>query len=95
MPISDEQRTQTFEALGLEVCGRCRCCSVSREWTDCLECGGEGGFDAYEEDPIWYEPGDLAPCGLCAGMGGWSRALCSCDDNGKHAPSSPSPGGEG
>lgn len=35
----------------------------------CSDCAGEGGHDGYEDDPLWYDPGDLIPCGLCDGLG--------------------------
>lgn len=35
----------------------------------CSECGGEGGRDGYEEDPLWYDPGDIIPCDWCRGQG--------------------------
>ena len=38
-------------------------------YDDCWQCGGEGWFDGYEEDPLWYEPGDLYMCPECRGRG--------------------------
>jgi hypothetical protein len=35
----------------------------------CWSCGGEGGHDGYEEDPLWYDPGDIIPCDACRGEG--------------------------
>jgi hypothetical protein len=35
----------------------------------CWACGGEGEFDAYEEDPLWYEPGETKVCSTCLGRG--------------------------
>lgn len=37
--------------------------------TSCSHCGGEGGHDGYEDDPLWYDPGDIIPCDLCRGQG--------------------------
>lgn len=48
----------------------CRGCLWETEWIDCYNCGGEGYFDGYEEDPLWYDQGDLVPCGGCDGDGG-------------------------
>jgi len=36
---------------------------------DCSDCGGEGGRDGYEEDPLWYDDGDMIPCSMCRGEG--------------------------
>lgn len=36
----------------------------------CWQCGGEGYFDAYEDDPLWYQPGDVEGCSTCKGTGG-------------------------
>lgn len=49
----------------------CFLCDCEMEWEDCSECGGEGGFDGYEEDPNWYQPGEIAPCSQCGGRGGY------------------------
>lgn len=55
---------ETFEhAPG---CGGC-----DGEWVDCWRCGGAAEFDGYEEDPLWYEPGETYPCDECKGAGGW------------------------
>ena len=35
----------------------------------CYSCGGEGCFDGYEEDPLWYAPGEFEDCDTCAGTG--------------------------
>lgn len=50
------------------VCPHCGCFAV---WEDCYECGGAGEFDAYEDDPLWYDPGDTETCPECDGRGGW------------------------
>ena len=49
----------------------CPRCGMELDWTDCDACGGEGEFDAYEDDPMWYDPGDTEPCHQCGGLGGW------------------------
>lgn len=41
------------------------------EWVDCWNCGGTGGFDGYEYDPLWYDEGDTIRCDICCGKGGW------------------------
>jgi hypothetical protein len=57
----------------------CQCarCGSSCDWYDCSECGGEGGFDGYEEDPNWYAPGETVPCHLCHGSGGGQWCISS------------------
>ena len=45
-------------------------CGGGVEWEECNACGGEGGTDGYEEDPLWYRPGEIAPCPCCNGRGG-------------------------
>ncbi len=49
----------------------CRFCGAPLEWVECDACGGEGEYDAYETDPLWYDPDDTAPCPQCEGDGGW------------------------
>lgn len=41
---------------------------------ECYVCHGEGGWDGYEDDPLWYEPGEWATCSNCGGSG----RLTSC-----------------
>jgi hypothetical protein len=48
------------------------------DWEDCTNCGGEGHHDAYEIDPLWYDPGDTEPCDQCDGKGGWWLCLERC-----------------
>lgn len=36
---------------------------------DCLFCGGDGWLDGYDEDPLWYEPGEMERCASCGGSG--------------------------
>lgn len=50
------------------VCPQCGRFAV---WEDCYMCGGEGEFDAYDDDPLWYDPGDTETCPECNGRGGW------------------------
>lgn len=54
-----------------EFPAHCRSCQQIITWDECPACEGEGGTDGYEEDPLWYRQGELAPCGHCAGAGGW------------------------
>lgn len=48
----------------------------------CSDCGGEGYWDAYELDPLWYDEGDTVPCGLCGGDGNFLWCpRCNWDAN--------------
>ncbi len=49
----------------------CTKCGDPLEWVDCPDCGGDGVREVYEEDPLWYDPGDTEPCNPCLGQGGW------------------------
>lgn len=48
----------------------CALCQNDLDWEHCDSCGGEGGHDGYEDDPLWYQPGDIVECGQCNGEGG-------------------------
>ena len=41
------------------------------EWVNCWNGCDDGYFDVYEEDPLWYDPGDTEMCDVCKGKGGW------------------------
>jgi len=49
----------------------CDECLHECSWTDCEDCGGDGGHDGYDEDPLWYRPNNIIPCSQCLGKGGW------------------------
>jgi hypothetical protein len=49
----------------------CPKCGESAEWIDCFDCGGEGDYDGFELDPLWYGTNGRATCNLCDGDGGW------------------------
>lgn len=71
-----------LEAVGMGPC--CPKCGQPTDWLPCHECGGEGyRDDLYEEDPLWYDPGDTEKCDYCGGLGGWWRCWdCKeCFDN--------------
>lgn len=36
---------------------------------DCFHCGGEGYVDGYEDDPLWFSPGEMERCSSCGGSG--------------------------
>lgn len=60
-----------LDAIGMGPA--CPKCGNQTDWLLCWNCGGEGGHDGYEEDPLWYDEGDVIPCGECHGKGGWWR----------------------
>jgi hypothetical protein len=47
----------------------CGLCHRDLEFVDCSACGGEGGRDLYEEDPLAYALGEWAECDECEGGG--------------------------
>lgn len=60
----------------------CLACELREDESLCPKCGGEltrepcgelgcddGVVDVYEDDPLWYEPGDNEPCDECGGRG--------------------------
>jgi hypothetical protein len=53
---------------------QCGNCGSSVSWEDCGACDG-GLVDAYEEDPLWYSPGEEKRCNSCGGHGGWNVCL--------------------
>ena len=54
-----------------EDCRICEICGCSKAWEQCNICGGEGRVDIYDDDPLWYDPGDTEPCYQCGGDCGW------------------------
>lgn len=78
-----------------EDCPKCGNALATRR---CGTCGGDGFIDLYEEDPIWYDDGDLGECEDCRGHGDhcWCQK-CGWDVNenrflnGKPACELPSP----
>lgn len=60
-------------------------CSVHGEvdqtgWIRCWAGCNEGWMDAYEEDPCFFDPGDLERCRECGGKGGW-KVCGQCNAN--------------
>ena len=58
----------------------CAACGGDVEWEPCGGCNGEGGHDGYDEDPLWYQSGEIAPCPQCGARGGeyWcANSACS------------------
>jgi len=53
---------------GAMICAVCHC---EMEWGECGGLGCEDGYyDAYEDDPNFYDPGDWVACPQCNGRGG-------------------------
>lgn len=55
----------------------CAYCGYELEWDECSDCGGEGGHDGYEDDPNYYQPGEMVSCCVCGGEGGkyWCETI--------------------
>jgi len=49
----------------------CKICGSDKEWERCWIGCEEGYYDGYDDDPLWYEPGDMIPCSACNGKGGF------------------------
>ena len=55
----------------IEICDTpCPSCGCDHTLTAiCHQCCGDGFFDLHEDDPLWYEPGDIEGCRDCASTG--------------------------
>lgn len=49
----------------------CQTCGETLDWKHCWAGCDNGYFDRYDEDPLWYDPGDLELCSECHGQGGY------------------------
>lgn len=49
----------------------CPVCGGYMDWVSCWQCFGQGEFDLYDEDPIYYDEGDTEKCSECNGSGGY------------------------
>lgn len=78
---SEDSKTETPTAVGSSAllgaayrgsdgAMTCALCHAEMEWEECGAGCEDGYFDAYEEDPLFYDPGDLLPCHQCNGQGG-------------------------
>lgn len=47
----------------------CEICGSLMTWEDCWNGCDDGYFDMYDEDPLWYDEGDLELCEICHGHG--------------------------
>lgn len=60
----------------VQVCSNCGdLCESQYEKVECWNCGGDGEFDGFEEDPLWYDDGDTYSCHICEGRGSWLVCL--------------------
>lgn len=51
------------------------CSHEVTRWRDCDAVGcDDGEIDEYEDDPLWFEPGDTSACEECDGTG----TVCWC-----------------
>lgn len=61
---------------GTSVCTTCgELGDGETEWVDCWNGCHDGFHDGYEEDPLWYDDGDMIRCDVCNGKGGWLQCL--------------------
>lgn len=63
----------------------CPVCGEELEWFDCGACE-DGYYEGYEDDPLWYDPGELVECPQCGGTGGWLEC-----PNAEHYPKPETP----
>lgn len=54
----------------------CPVCGSDMFWERCTQVGCDDGWiDLYEDDPLWYDPGDVEACPICDGNAGWLICL--------------------
>lgn len=68
---------------------QCARCGSSVGWIDCEQCD-EGYHDLYEQDPLWYDEGDVEACDFCVGRAGW----WACISTSEWCEANPLPGRE-
>jgi hypothetical protein len=66
------------------VCPKCGDVGDDTAWLPCGNGCDEGYFDGYEEDPLWYDEGDMYACEVCEGKGGW-RVCGKCNADNEDA----------
>ena len=57
----------------------CAICGSFMFWEDCWNGCEDGYLDCFEEDPMWYDEGDVRICDVCEGKGGFY--ICSNTKN--------------
>ena len=65
MPLIHDRAKDTF------TCPKHGEVTHQTAWVSCYAGCDEGYFDAYDEDPLWADPGDLEVCSECRGAGGF------------------------
>ena len=59
----------TWDDTELAECSCPKCSSEEVYQRNCEGCGGDGENEVYDDDPMWYEPGDTEICETCSGKG--------------------------
>lgn len=75
MPLTYDKASDTF------ICSIHGDVGDNTGWVPCWAGCDEGWFDAYEDDPINNDPGDLEMCDACNGEGGWTVCGECAKDN--------------
>ena len=47
----------------------CVLCHCEMDGDLCDSCCGDGFYDGYDDDPLWYDQGELVTCENCGGRG--------------------------
>lgn len=66
MPMTFDKKTEGW------VCPKHGDIGNNTAWVRCYAGCEDGYFDAYEDDPINNDPGDLETCEECGGNGGFT-----------------------
>lgn len=67
---------------------QCARCGSSMDSAPCSSCGGDGYHELYDEDPLFYDPGDTSTCDQCYGEG----YFAFCMSSSKYCEAHPLPG---
>lgn len=70
-PIHVAYQRSLLEVGHEEAPEYCPICGAELEWMECQAGCDDGQIDGYEEDPMWYSPGETYRCSACKGKGGW------------------------
>lgn len=85
--MSEQAQTEKPYSFTFDKAKESWICSVHGEvsctaWVPCWNGCEDGNFDAYEDDPINCDPGELEMCRECKGEGGWTVCgLCNANDH--------------
>ena len=72
MPLTYDKKTDTH------ICTIHSDVGDNTGWVPCWNGCQDGWFDDYEDDPIFFAPGDTSTCRECKGEGGW-RVCGQCN----------------